>query len=220
MQKVIKLIEKEKLIVIVRGVEREKLLPLTKAMYEGGVRFLELTYIADGAVYDEQSAENIKMLVEHFGKKMYFGAGTVITEKQVELTKQAGGSFIISPSVDVDVIKKTKELHMISMPGAITPSEIQTAHKAGADFIKLFPVSNFGISYIKAIKAPLSHVKFMAVGGIDEDNINDYAKIGVTGFGIGSNIVDKKLIDNNDYAKITELAKRYIEIIKGRRNKE
>ena len=151
---------------------------------------------------------------------MYFGAGTVITEKQVELTKQAGGSFIISPSVDVDVIKKTKELHMISMPGAITPSEIQTAHKAGADFIKLFPVSNFGISYIKAIKAPLSHVKFMAVGGIDEDNINDYAKIGVTGFGIGSNIVDKKLIDNNDYAKITELAKRYIEIIKGRRNKE
>ena len=212
-EKIIDAIQSEKLIVIARGVKKEKMISLAEAMYAGGIRLLEITYSADGSTPDEETAENIKMLAEHFEGRMFIGAGTVITEKQVELTKKAGGQFIISPDTYENVIKKTRELGMVSIPGALTPSEVQTAHRFGADFIKLFPVTTMGVEYVKAIKAPLSHINFLAVGGIDEGNIYDYLKIGVCGFGIGANIVNKKLIDAEDYAGITELAKKYTKAV-------
>ena len=192
---VIKLIENEKIIVIVRGVNKEDLIPLATAMYNGGIRLLEITYSANGSVSDEQTAENIKLLADYFDGKMVIGAGTVLTEKQVELTYKAGGKFIISPDSYDKVIKKTNELGLVSIPGALTPTEIQSANRAGADFIKLFPITDLGVSYFKAVKAPLSHVKFLAVGGINENNMSDYLKAGICGFGFGSNIVDKKLIN-------------------------
>lgn len=215
LNEIIKTIETEKLIVIVRGVEKDKLLPLAKAMYDGGVRLLEVTYSANGKVSDEETASMIEMLSKEFEGKMYIGAGTVIKESQVELTKKAGGVFIISPDTYPEVIKKTKELGMVSMPGALTPSEIQTANRAGADFVKLFPITNLGTGYVKAIKAPLSHIKFLAVGGIDENNVKDYLKVGVSGFGVGSNIIDKKMLENSDWKGITALAKKYVSAIKG-----
>lgn len=212
-KKIIETIEREKIITIVRGVESDKLIPLAEAMYDGGIRLLEITYSADGSTSNEETAKNIEMLSNHFEGKMFIGAGTVLTEKQVELTKKAGGKFIISPDTYENVIKKTREFDMISMPGALTPSDIQNAHRCGADFVKLFPITNMGVEYVKAIKAPLSHIKLLAVGGINENNITDYLKAGVCGFGIGSNIVNKKLIDAGDYTAITELAKKYTEVI-------
>ena len=212
--KVIEVIENEKIIVIVRGVEKEKLLPLCKAMYEGGIRLLEVTFDASGKVSDEETAENIRILSESFKDRMFIGAGTVLTQAQVQLVKNAGGSFIISPNADDNVIRKTRELDMVSMPGALTPTEIQSAHLLGADFVKLFPATNFGPDYIKAVKAPLSHIKFTAVGGIDENNMSDYIKVGVSGFGIGTNIVNKKMLLENDFAGITELAKKYVSAVK------
>ena len=214
-ERVIEAIEKHKIITIVRGVEQDKLLSLARAMYEGGIRLLEITYSADGSTSDEKTAESIKILSEHFEGKMFIGAGTVITEKQVELTKKAGGMFVISPDTYEKVIKKTRELGMVSMPGALTPSEIQTAYRCGADFIKLFPITNMGVEYVKAIKAPLSHVKFLAVGGIDEKNMEDYLKAGVCGFGIGSNIVNKNFIKEENYGAITRLAKEYTKVVEG-----
>ena len=212
-EKVIKAIEDNKIVTIVRGVESEKLIPLAEAMYEGGIRLLEITYSANGSISDEETAANIEKLSKHFEGRMFIGAGTVITEKQVELTKKAGGQFIISPDTYENVIKKTRELDMVSMPGALTPSEIQSAHRYGADFIKLFPITNMGIDYVKAVKAPLSHIKFLAVGGIDENNMADYLKAGVCGFGIGSNIINKKMVDANDFDGITQLAKKFTKVI-------
>lgn len=210
---IIHTIEREKIITIVRGIEREKLVFLAEAMYKGGIRLLELTYDATGAVSDEQTAKNIELLAEHFEGKMYIGAGTVITEKQVELTKAAGGSFIISPDTYGAVIEKTRNLEMVSMPGALTPTEIQAAHRYGADYVKLFPVTSLGIDYVKAVKAPLSHIKLLAVGGINENNMSDYLKAGISGFGIGSNIVDKKLVEANDFSRISQLAEKYMRVI-------
>lgn len=207
--KILEAIEKNKIIVIVRGVAKDKLIPLAEAMCNGGIRLLELTFSADGKVSDEETAENIKMLTNYFEGRMLIGAGTVLTEKQVALVKEAGGKYIISPDTNPAVIKKTVELGLVSMPGALTPTEVQAAHLAGADFVKLFPVSSLGPSYVKAIKAPLSHIKLLAVGGIDETNMIDYLKAGVSGFGIGSNITDKRLIDSGEFGKITELAKKY-----------
>lgn len=203
----------KKIVVIVRGVESEKLIPLAEAIYDGGIRLMEITYSADGKISDEETAKNIKMLAEHFADRMYVGAGTVLTTKQVELTKNAGGRFIISPDTNKEVIQKTKELDMISMPGALTPSEIQAAHIYGADFVKLFPINTMGVDYVKAVKAPLSHINLLAVGGVNENNMTDYLKAGVCGFGIGSNIIDKKKIEEEDYSQITELAKKFTSML-------
>ncbi|WP_143442559.1 bifunctional 4-hydroxy-2-oxoglutarate aldolase/2-dehydro-3-deoxy-phosphogluconate aldolase, partial [Klebsiella pneumoniae] len=93
-----------------------------------------------GKINDEEIASGIEMLAEHFKGEMLVGAGTVLTERQVELTRKAGGKFIISPDTNPDIIKKTKEMGLVSIPGALTPSEIVTASRAGADFVKVFPV--------------------------------------------------------------------------------
>lgn len=207
--KVIEKVLEEKIIAIVRGIESSKLIPMAEAMYDGGIRLLEVTYSANGSVSDEETAENIRRLAKYFEGKMFIGAGTVITPKQVELTANAGGRFIISPDTNEAVIKRTCELGLVSMPGALTPTEIQTAHRFGADFVKLFPITNMGVDYVKAVKAPLSHINLLAVGGIDENNMVEYLDAGVCGFGIGSNIVNKRLIDAGDFAAVTELAKKY-----------
>lgn len=211
---IIEAVENEKLIVIVRGVERDQLIPLAEAMYRGGVRLLELTFSADGKVSDLETADRIKMLSEHFDGRMFIGAGTVLKESQVELCAKAGGKFIISPDTNEKVIKKTVELGLVSMPGALTPTEVQAAHNAGADFVKLFPVDSLGVSYVKALRAPLSHVKLLAVGGVDLSNISEYKKTGVYGFGISSGIIDKKLLAAGDFEGITALAERYVSLIK------
>ena len=213
--KVIEAIEKNKIITIVRGVESDKLIPLAQAMYDGGIRLLELTYSSDGKVSDDETAKNIETLSEYFDGKMFIGAGTVINEKQVELTKNAGGQFVISPDTYESVIRRTRELKLVSIPGALTPSEIQAAHRYGADYVKMFPITNMGTEYVKAVKAPLSHIKFLAVGGIDENNMKEYLDAGISGFGVGSNIVSKKLIDADDYKLIVELAKKYTRVISG-----
>lgn len=207
--RVIEKILEEKIIAIVRGIDSDKLIPMTEAMYEGGIRLLEITYSADGRVSDEETAENICRLAEHFEGRMFIGAGTVITESQVELTAKAGGKFIISPDTYEGVIRKTNELGLVSIPGALTPTEIQNAHRFGADFVKMFPITNMGVEYVKAVKAPLSHIRLLAVGGIDENNMSEYLRAGVCGFGIGSNIVNKKLIDAGDFDGIAQLAKKY-----------
>ena len=209
MNEIVKKIQEEKIITIIRGVAKEKIIPLAKALYDGGIRLIECTYDASGTISDEETALNIETLVKHFGLKMVVGAGTVLTEKQVELTKSAGGEFIISPDTNPDVIKKTKELGLVSIPGALTPTEIACANRFGADFVKIFPIGQMGYNYIKDVKAPLSNVKILAVGGVDENNMKDYFDAGACGIGIGSGIVKKNMIDNNEFEKITALAKLY-----------
>lgn len=212
---IISAVEAEKLVVIVRGVGQNELIPLAEAMYNGGVRLLEITYSADGSVSDGQTAANINILKEHFGDRMYIGAGTVLTPEQVLLTKDAGGEFIISPDTVESVIKTTKEQELVSMPGAFTPSEIRAAHCYGADFVKVFPAVSVGAEYIKAVKAPLSNIRLLAVGGVNLDNIPDFLSAGACGFGIGGNIVNRKMIENGDFEGITELARRYVAAVKG-----
>lgn len=202
-----------KVIVIVRGVAKEELIPLVQAMYDGGIRLVECTYDASGKISDEEIAGNIEMLAKHFAGKMQIGAGTVLTQKQVALTKEAGGTFIISPDTNVEVIQYTKELGLVSIPGAITPTEVATANRAGADFIKLFPIDLYGPKYIKTLKAPLSNARFLAVNGITADNMGEYLEAGACGVGVGSGIVNKTKIADKDWAGITELAKKYTQNI-------
>ena len=207
---VISAIKENKLIAILRGVPNEKLIPTAQALYDGGIRLLEITYGSD----DIKVSECIKELSDHFKDKMYVGAGTVCTEKQVRLTKAAGGCFIISPNTDAKVIRESFLCGMVSIPGALTPTEICYANNCGADFVKVFPSVNIGTEYIKALKAPLPNVKILMVGGIDENNITEFMSLGVCGFGIGSNLVKSDLIKSGNYSEITSLAKKYVEMVK------
>ena len=210
---VIEAVKREKLIVIVRGVERERLIPLAEAMYEGGIRLLEITFSQDGSTPDTETADRIRMLAEAMKGRMYIGAGTVTSPEQVDLVKEAGGLFIISPDTYDEVIKRTRELELVSMPGAFTPSEAMAAHRAGADFVKLFPLGELGASYLKAVKAPLSGINFLAVGGVDLDSIPSLLKAGASGFGLGSNIVKSSLVKEGKYAELTELARAYVRAV-------
>lgn len=213
--RVIETIENEKLIVIIRGIHGARLCALVGAIRKGGVRMVECTFDATGNYPAEKTAEDIGMLVDTYGDDMLFGAGTVLTERQVELTKAAGGKFIISPDTNADVIRKTKELGLVSIPGALTPSEITAANRAGADFVKLFPISNLGPDYVKAIKAPLSHVRLLAVGGIRLDNMETYRAAGACGFGIGSNFASKEALENGDWDAVAKGAAEYVARAKG-----
>ncbi len=215
---VLELIEKYKLIAIIRNVEREDLIPLCNALYEGGVRLVEITFSSDG-LCDERTAQDIRLVAEHFAGKLAVGAGTVVTTEQVLMTRDAGGQFIISPDTSKDVIGETKKSGLVSIPGALTPTEIIDAYSFGADFVKVFPVGKSGCEYIKAIKAPLSHIPMLAVGGVDLNNLGEYLAAGVNGVGIGSNIVHKEYIKQKDFAAIQRLASEYVEIIEENRSK-
>lgn len=203
-----------KLVVIIRQLNSEYLLPTVNALIEGGVKNVEITFDSSGKFEDSTVSQQLALIAQVYGEKINLGAGTVMNEKQVELAFKAGAKYIISPNVDQRVIEKTLEYGLVSIPGAMTPTEAETANKYGADIVKLFPAGELGKNYIKALMAPLNHLCFMAVGGIDEKNIKDYIDLGIAGVGVGSNIIKKNLIENLQYDKITELALKYTNQIK------
>ena len=212
-EEIIKDVEKNKLIVILRGFNQEQLINTVEAMEKGGVKLVEVTFDQSGVISDKTTAANIQALKAHFKGRVRIGAGTVITETQVEYAYRAGAEFIISPDCYENVIKKTKELGMVSIPGAFTPTEAANAHRYGADFVKLFPNSEVNLSYLKALIAPLSHIKFLAVGGVNANNLKDYIAAGAKGVGVATAIADKKAIIAGDYEKITQLAKEFTALL-------
>ena len=209
MDKTIQAIKQHKLIAIVRGLSGDDLIRTAEALYCGGVRLLEVTFDQSGKIPDSETANNISLLKKNFEGKLLIGAGTVMSEAQVLTAKEAGAEYIISPDVSEAVIKKTKELGLVSIPGALTPTEVVSAYTYGADFVKLFPAGDIGLSYIKSIKAPLSHIPMLAVGGVTIGNIRDFLDAGLSGVGIGSAIVNKSLIKNGDFDGLTELAREF-----------
>jgi 2-dehydro-3-deoxyphosphogluconate aldolase/(4S)-4-hydroxy-2-oxoglutarate aldolase len=138
---------------------------------------------------------------------MCFGTGTVTTVEMVRLTAEAGGKFVISPDMDPEVIKETRRLGLVSIPGALTPSEIKQAWVNGADVVKVFPVNAMGVSYIKAVTAPLSHIRMLAVGGVDGSNVQSYLAAGAVGAGVASCLFKKEWIKAGEWDKITEASK-------------
>ena len=210
---VLSAIEQYKIIAIVRGVESRKCMPVAEALYAGGIRLMEITYNQSAPETWGTTAQAIGDVSEAFRGRMFAGAGTVTSTRLVELTAEHGGRYIISPNTNTEVIRRTKELGLVSIPGAMTPTEILTAHEAGADFVKLFPASELGTGYLKAIRAPISHVKLMATGGINETNAKAFLEAGSAGLGVGGGLANKKAIEAGEYEKLTEAARALIAAI-------
>ena len=210
---IIQKVYENKIIAIVRGMDKEKTVNIAKALYEGGIRFVEVTFNQKNPDKFHETADCIRAIREEMGDKMYVGAGTVTSTALVDLAAEAGALYIISPDTDVEVIRRTRELGLVSMPGAYTPTEAKTAYNAGADFVKLFPCVGDGPGYLKAICAPFNHIPFLAVGGVDVDNAATYLKAGAVGVGVGSSLAKKAWADAGEYEKITAEARKMIENI-------
>jgi len=214
-ERVIGEILRGKLIAIVRGMAEDQIVPIAKAIHAGGIKMLEVTFNQSNPGSFEATARAISAVREAFGDGGFAGAGTVITPGQLELAAEAGAQYIIAPDANPEIIRRTRELGLVSIPGAMTPTECVMAHAAGADFVKLFPLGNLGAGYLKAIRAPLSHIRFLGVGGISEKNAAEFLAAGAAGFGVGGNLVNKDWIEAGRFDLITELASQYVKAVSG-----
>ena len=209
----LKLVKEKKIVAILRNIPWEESLPVAHALYAGGIRVMEFTYDHARPGFMELNNRQVESVCREFGDEMLVGCGTVLTEEEVHAGFLAGAQLIVSPNTDEKVIRAAKERGMLSMPGAMTPTEIITAYKAGADIIKIFPAGAMGLSYIKALRAPLPHIPMSAVGGVKPENVPEFLDAGVAGFGIGSELVQKDALAARDYAAITRRALAYTEAI-------
>ncbi|HTI91306.1 MAG TPA: bifunctional 4-hydroxy-2-oxoglutarate aldolase/2-dehydro-3-deoxy-phosphogluconate aldolase [Puia sp.] len=171
-----------KIVAILRGCNPANIVEISQALYEGGIRLLEITLNSPGAL------DAIQQVASQFGDRMVIGAGTVLTVDEANAAVTAGARFILSPSLDVELVRFTRDLGAVSVPGAFTATEILTAYRAGANIVKVFPAS-VGPAYFRDIRGPLPQIPLMPTGGVSMDNIRDFQKAGAVAFGVGSALV-------------------------------
>lgn len=202
-----------KIVAIVRGISSTKIVNLAAALEKGGVNCIEVTFDQSSEEKAKDTLAAIRAIKEAMGDKVCVGAGTVMTPEQVRQAVEAGAEYMISPNVDEDVIRETKRLDKVSIPGAMTPTEVAFAYKCGADIVKMFPAGILGAGYIKAVKAPLKHIPVTAVGNVNVDNCAEFIKAGAVGVGVGGSLVSAKLVDEGKFDEITATAKAYVEAL-------
>jgi 2-dehydro-3-deoxyphosphogluconate aldolase/(4S)-4-hydroxy-2-oxoglutarate aldolase len=201
------------LIPVLRAPSADDALLMTEALHAAGITAVEITLTVPGAV------EVIGTAAKRFGKDMLVGAGTVLDAKSAAACIAAGASFIISPSTELEVIAHCNEAGVAVMPGALTPTEIVKAWRAGADMVKVFPCSALGgASYLKAVKAPLPHIELVPTGGVSLETAAAFIKAGAAALGVGGDLVDLEAVRAGNGAVIGERARKYVEIVRQARS--
>ena len=196
-----------RIIAIIRGFSPETCLKLAEAYAKGGIRHVEVTFNQKAPDSWKDTSEAIRSIRERFEGEVRVGAGTVLTQEQLQMCEDAGGEYMITPNVNPELIRECVRRGLVAMPGALTPSEAVVAHEAGADFVKIFPAGSLGPGYVKAVMAPLSHIRFLAVGGVGPDNVADFMRAGCVGAGVGGNLTNKEWIAAGAWDKVTDVAK-------------
>lgn len=196
-----------KIVAIIRGANPDDVLKIARALYEGGIRTLEVTLNSPDAL------AVVKDLSVKMWKELLIGMGTVLDPAAAKDAILAGAKFIVSPSFHSETIQATKKLGAISIPGSYTPTEIVNAWNSGGDIIKIFPASA-NVNYIREIRAPLSHIPLMPTGGVTLENIGDFKKAGAVAFGIGTALVNTKEKITEEYLKqLTERAQQFVRAV-------
>lgn len=187
-QQVFKCVAEDRVIAILRGIHGQAAFEAARALAEGGIRLVEVTLSGGLAADEDPAPRTIELLRERLEGRICVGAGTVLERKQAELAARAGASFILSPDTRADVIARTRELDMVSIPGAATPTELLTASRCGADFVKIFPAAALGEAYFEALRGPVGHIGLIAVGGIGCGNAARFLAAGAAAVGVGSGL--------------------------------
>lgn len=203
-------IRKRRIVAVIRHAKVDTIIPIAHALYAGGVSALEITMETPNAL------RVIEELRSAFSDEVLVGAGTVLDGETARAAIMSGAQFVFSPTVNKDAIQMTKRYGVISVPGAMTPTEILTAYEAGADVIKVFPAHVLGPAYFKAVAGPLPHIPLMPTGGIDVDNIGAYFKAGAVAAGVGSTLVDAGSgISTENLSSLTNKARLFMEKVQG-----
>ncbi|MBO1218198.1 bifunctional 4-hydroxy-2-oxoglutarate aldolase/2-dehydro-3-deoxy-phosphogluconate aldolase [Mammaliicoccus sciuri] len=186
-------IKETKLIAILRNANPNDILPIVETLYKAGIRAIEVTMNSPKAL------ESIELISNEMKGKVVVGAGTVLDAESARLAILSGATFILSPTVDKDTIRMSKKYGAVSIPGALTPTEILEAYEYGGDIIKVFPTTSLGPEYIKDLQGPLPHIPLLPTGGVSIDNVTDFIEAGAVGVGLGSALVNTKVETNKAY---------------------
>jgi len=204
-----KVIAENPILAIMRNVPLDITLDYAKAIIDGGIKFFEV------ALNSPNALEQISMLKKAYGDSAYIGAGTAITVERAKAAVEAGAQFLLAPSTDPDVLEYCRDNNIPILPGALTPSDVTTCLRYGFEVIKLFPAGDMPKGYIKSLKGPLDNTDYVAIGGVNKDNLGDFFKQGYIGVGLGSNILPKEAVANRDWAAASEYVKELLSSIKG-----
>jgi 2-dehydro-3-deoxyphosphogluconate aldolase/(4S)-4-hydroxy-2-oxoglutarate aldolase len=200
-------------IAIMRAKSSDQLIQAADAIKAGGVKVIEITMTTPGAM------QVIEEATDRYGQDVLFGAGTVLDSETARACILAGAEYIVSPTLDLDMIGLCNRYGIPVIPGCYTPSEMLSAWQAGADLVKLFPASVGGPSLIKAILAPLPQLRIVPVGGVDLSTAADFVRMGAFALGVGSSLINQRLLDEGNLNELTERARAFLEEVKKGREK-
>jgi 2-dehydro-3-deoxyphosphogluconate aldolase / (4S)-4-hydroxy-2-oxoglutarate aldolase len=196
------------IIPVLRARSAKEALGVVEAMVAGGVTVIEVTMTVPGAI------DVLRELKRSYGSKLLLGSGTVTDAAECAATIDAGAEFVVSPSLHMDVIAETKKRDKVSLPGALTPTEVITAWRAGADFVKVFPCSAMGgASYLKSLKAPFPFLRLVPTGGVTLQTAASFLEAGASALGVGADLVNLQALADGKPEVITNTARGYIEVI-------
>jgi 2-dehydro-3-deoxyphosphogluconate aldolase/(4S)-4-hydroxy-2-oxoglutarate aldolase len=201
------------IIAVIRAASGELLADVAEALLAGGVEVMEVTFTVPRA------HQVLERVAERLGDRILLGAGTVLDTETARLALLSGAEFIVSPTVNTDVIQLCRRYDKLVLPGALTPTEVLTAWEAGADIVKIFPSDLTGPAYLKALAGPLPQVRMMPTGGVNLQTAADFLKAGAFALGIGGSLVDPQAVAAGDLKKIETLARQYVDIVRQTRER-
>ena len=210
-EEIVKRIIESKVVAIIRMDKSDKVISVAEAMIEGGIVSLEITMTTPNAL------QIIKELSDNYGSNVLIGVGSIVDAETAIKAIEAGAKYIISPIFKKEIVEASHKLDIPAIPGCYTPTEIFTAQEAGADIVKVFPADQLGTNYMKAIKAPMPQLNVMPTGGVTLTNAGSWINAGACAVAVGSNLLDKAAIEENNFGKITANAELIIENIINRR---
>ncbi|HEY9166724.1 MAG TPA: bifunctional 4-hydroxy-2-oxoglutarate aldolase/2-dehydro-3-deoxy-phosphogluconate aldolase [Candidatus Kryptonia bacterium] len=188
-------------VAVIRMSDPAKLIKVAEAIHKGGINGIEITMTVPGAIkIIEQASKTI-------GREMNIGVGSVLDPQTAQDAINAGANYVVSPIFKKEIVEIAHKNDVPALPGAFSPTEIQTAFEAGADIVKVFPADVVGMAFFKGILAPMPHLKLMPTGGVTLKNAGEWLKAGACAVGVGSALLDKKAIDGEDYGQLTENAR-------------
>jgi 2-dehydro-3-deoxyphosphogluconate aldolase/(4S)-4-hydroxy-2-oxoglutarate aldolase len=196
------------LVAVIRGPSPELTVKMVDALIAGGVLGIEITYSTPNA------EAVVTEVAKKYGDQIVLGMGTVLEPAQAQSAKAAGAQFLVSPICDIDLVKAMAATGLLVMAGALTPTEVVQAYRAGSDVVKIFPGSVAGPSYIKALRGPLPHIPYMPTGGVSAENVAEWFAAGVVAVGAGSELCPPALAKEGKFDEIAKKAAAFVDVVK------
>jgi 2-dehydro-3-deoxyphosphogluconate aldolase/(4S)-4-hydroxy-2-oxoglutarate aldolase len=200
------------IVAVVRSPDSHQLVEVCRALADGGVSVAEITMTVPDAL------DVLHAVRTELGERILLGAGTILDSETARMAILAGAEYLVTPTLNLDVIRLCQRYSKLIMPGAFTPTEILTAWEAGADIVKVFPADVVGPAFFKAVRGPLPHIRLMPTGGVDLNTAADFLKAGACCLGVGGQLVEPKAVAAGDFGRIRDLAQQYVQIVKQARS--